>query len=75
MTNSFINHALDLLRFGAIKDVSDHLSTSWDVIKNIHKKHLEKRYKEVAMSDVEYVSIDEFSIAKRHKYMTVIANI
>lgn len=27
------------------------------------------------MTEVEYISIDEFSIAKRHKYMTTIMDI
>jgi len=75
MTTSFIRYALDLLRFGTIKDISDHLNSSWDTIKSIHKKYLEKRYQEIDMSDVEYVSIDEFSISKGHKYYTIIVDI
>ena len=75
MTHSFVMYALDLLRFGTIKDVSQHLGINWNVVKSIHKKHLKDQYKEIDMSEVEYVSIDEFSIAKRHKYMTTIMDI
>jgi len=75
MSHSFVAYALDLLRFGTIKDVSQHLGISWDVVKKIHKKFLEKKYEIVDVSEVEYVSIDEFSIAKRHKYMTTIMDI
>lgn len=75
MTHSFTSHVLDLLRFGTIKDVSKHLDMSWDVVKSIHKKTLQERYQEIDVSAVEYVSIDEFSIAKGHKYMTTIMDI
>ena len=75
MSHSFVNYALDLLRFGTIKDVSQHLGIGWDTVKNIHKKFLEKQYETIDMSEVEHVSIDEFSIAKRHKYMTTIMDI
>lgn len=75
MSESFIRYALELLRFGTIKDVSQHLGISWDVVKGIHKKHLETLYLDIDMAEVEYISIDEFSIAKRHKYMTTIMDI
>ena len=75
MTHSFVAYVLDLLRFGTIKDVSNHLNIGWDTVKNIHKNYLNEKYKEIDVSDVEYVSIDEFSIAKRHKYMTIILDI
>lgn len=75
VTYSFIQYALELLRFGTIKDVSDHLNVSWDLIKDIHKKHLKDIYKDIDMKEVESIAIDEFSIAKRHKYMTIIVDL
>lgn len=36
-TRSFAMTALDLLRFGTIKDVSNYLGVGWDLIKEIHK--------------------------------------
>ena len=75
ITTSFISYALNLLRFGTIKDVSEHLNASWDIIKAIHKKYLKQKYKEIDVSDVEYVSIDEFSVSRGHKYFTIIVDI
>jgi transposase len=75
MSHSFISYALELLKFGTIKDVADHLGVGWDLIKEIHLQELEVKYQEIPLSDVEYLSIDEFSIRKGHKYMTVISNI
>lgn len=72
VTNSFTSYALELLRFGTIKDVGQHLGVGWDLIKGIHKDYLLDMYRDIDMSEVEYVSIDEFSIAKGHKYMTIV---
>ena len=75
MTHSFKNHALNLLRFGTIQDVAKHLGVSWDVIKELHKDFLSKEYDQIDFSEVKSISIDEFSIAKRHKYMTIFVDI
>lgn len=75
MTHSFKNYALDLLQFGTIQDVAKHLGVSWDVIKGIHKEYLLKKYEKVELENIEYLSIDEFSIAKRHRYMTIFVDI
>jgi hypothetical protein len=40
MTRSFIRYALDLLQFGTIKDVANHVGMGWDAIKEIHKEAL-----------------------------------
>ena len=75
MTRSFIRYALDLLQFGTIKDVANHVGTGWDAIKEIHKEALERKYDDIPLEDVEYVTIDEFSIRKGHKYMTVFSDL
>lgn len=75
MTRSFVRYALELLRFGTIKDVADHLGVSWDVIKDLHKHYLKSKYARISLQEVKYISIDEFSIAKGHKYMTVISDV
>jgi transposase len=75
MAHSFKNYALDLLRFGTIQDVAKHLGVSWDVVKKLHKNFLRKEYAQIDLSAVQCISIDEFSIAKRHKYMTIFVDI
>lgn len=75
MTRSFICHVLGLLKFGTIKDVAEHVGLGWDAVKELHKEALEKKYDDIPLEDVEYLSIDEFSIRKGHKYMTVISDL
>lgn len=75
MSKSFVNYILDLLEFATIKDVANYLEITWDTVKDLHKTHLQRKYKNVELKDVKYISIDEISISKGHKYMTVIADL
>ncbi len=70
-TRFFAMTALDLLRFGTIKDVAHYLHVGWDLIKKIHKIKLQNRYRKMTIRKIRYLGIDEFSIRKRHKYMTI----
>lgn len=62
---------LDLLQFGTIQSVAHYLNVGWDVIKDIHKSHLHRLYRKIPLRKVKYLGIDEFSIRKGHKYMTI----
>lgn len=75
MTRSMISHILDLLHFSTLLDVSRFLKVSWNVIKRIHKEKLTALYKTIPLEDLEYITIDEFSIRKGHEYMTVITDL
>lgn len=75
MTESFVSHVLDLLRMGTIKDVAEHLGVGWDRVKDIHKERLQREYQDINLDDLKYVSVDEFSIRKGHKYMTVFTDV
>lgn len=70
-TRSFALTALDLLRFGTIKDVANYLHVGWDMIKNIHKSKLQRLYKKMPIHKIKYLGIDEFSLRKGHNYMTI----
>ena len=62
---------LDLLKFATIKAVAKYLGVGWDLIKQIHKNKLQARYRTIALNKIKYLGIDEFSIRKNHKYMTI----
>lgn len=42
----FARAALDLLQWMIISAVAQFLGVDWDLIKELHKEHLEHRYKE-----------------------------
>jgi transposase len=75
LSRSFRQMALDLLSFGTIKSVAEFMKVGWDCIKDLHKEKLEIQYRRIPLSDIEYISVDEFAIAKGHKYMTVFTDI
>jgi len=75
MTRSFIRYVLGLLKFGTIKDVANHAGLGWTTVKELHAEVLEKRYNDIPLTDVEYVTVDEFSIRRGHKYMTVFSDL
>jgi len=70
-TRSFAMTVLDLLRSWTIRAVSQYLHVSWDVVKDIHKAKLTAKYRRINLKDVKYLGVDEFSIRKHHKYMTI----
>jgi transposase len=64
-----------LSRLGTIQDIADFLGVSWDLVKEIQKDYLEKYYSKPDIKDVELIAIDEFSVKKGHKYMTVVMDL
>lgn len=74
-THSFALTVLDLLQFATIRAVADHLHFGWDMIKEIHKLKLLRLYKMQALTHHTHLGIDEFSIQKGHKYMTIFVNL
>lgn len=63
-TRSFARYALSLCRHMTIKDVARHLGVSWDVIKEIQKKHLKRLYAKPRLKHLTQIAINEISIGK-----------
>jgi len=58
-----------------VQDLARILNTSWGLIKDIDKQNLQRKYSKIDLTNVEYIAIDEFSVKKGHKYMTVVLNL
>jgi transposase len=74
-TRSFERYALDLSRHMTIKDVAEHLVVSWDVIKEMQAKHLQRRFGKPKLGKLKQIAIDEINIGKGHRYLTVVLNL
>jgi len=74
-TSSFRRLTLELLKFATIAACASFLGTGWDLIKDIHKKALEAKYRRVPLKKVRYIAIDEFTLKKGHVYMTVVIDL
>jgi len=74
-TKSFERYANDLSKHMTILDVAEHLGVSWDIIKDIQKRYLKKHFGKPKLKHLERIAIDEISIRRRHKYLTVVLDI
>ncbi len=73
-TNKFKRLAIELLKHSTIQDVANVLNIGWDLIKRIDKENLMK-YDKPKLRDVKQIAIDEISIGKGHKYLTLVMDI
>lgn len=74
-TKAFKRYALELSRHMTIKDVADHLGISWDVIKEIQKADLKRRFDRPKLKHLRQIAIDEISTAKGHVYLTIVLDL
>jgi transposase len=74
-TKSFERYALELSRSMTIRDVALHLNVGWDLIKDIQKRDLSRRYAKPKLKHLRYIAIDEIAVAKGHRYLTVVMNL
>ena len=74
-TKAFERYALALSKHMTILDVANHLGVSWDTIKDIQKRYLSKKYKRPRLKNITRIAIDEISIGKGHRYLTVVLDL
>jgi transposase len=70
--HAFERYALDLSKHMTIQDVARHLGISWDAIKEIQKRDLTRRFSRPCLKNVKRIAIDEISVLKGHRYLTVV---
>jgi transposase len=70
--HAFERYALDLSKHMTIQDVARHLGISWDVIKEIQKRDLTRRFSRRCLKNVRRIAIDEIAVLKGHRYLTVV---
>ena len=74
-TRAFERYVLELSQAMTIQDVARHLDVGWDTIKDIQKRNLQRRFKKVKLKDLQQIAIDEISIGKGHRYVTIVLNL
>lgn len=74
-TRSFERYALDLSRHMTIQDVAEHLQVSWDTIKEIQARSLQRRFGKPKLHKLRQIAIDEIAVGKGHHYLTVVLNL
>ena len=74
-TRAFARYALELSRHMTIQDVADHLRVSWDMIKEIQREDLQRRFSRPKLKKLRQIAIDEISIGRGHRYLTVVMDL
>jgi transposase len=74
-TRAFARYVLELSRRMTIQDVAEHLQVSWDLVKEIQRSDLERRFSRPKLKKVREIAIDEISVAKGHRYLTVVLDL
>ena len=74
-THRFAKYVFDLLRGMTLKDTANLLGVSWDIVKEIHTRHLENHYAPHSLEGVESIGIDEFAVRKGHVYKTIVVDL
>ena len=75
MTKSMMHYVIQLTAITTLLAVALFLGMQWRTVKSIDKANLAKRAKQFSFKKLRYISIDEISIRKRHKYMTIFTDI
>lgn len=74
-TNAFERYALELCRHMTILDVARHLGVSWDVIKDIHKRNLHRRFGSPRLTGLTHLAIDEICIGRPRRFLTLVLDL
>lgn len=67
-------YVLELCRYMSIKEIAEHLGLDWKTVKEIHKRSLHQKYAHKELGCPRILVVDEISIRKRHRYLTIIAD-
>jgi transposase len=55
--------------------VAHHLDVGWDLIKDIPKRDLSRRYAKPKLKHLRAIAIDEIAVARGHRYLTVVMDL
>lgn len=73
-TRSLERFVIDLCRVASIRDVAELTGLGWDTVKEIHKRHLRRKYKSLRLKKVRYLAIDEVYLGQKRKYITIVVD-
>jgi transposase len=62
----------ELCKFMTVQEVAQHLGLDWKTVKTIDQYFLEKHYGQTDYNGLRILAVDEVSIRKGHRYLTVV---
>jgi transposase len=74
-TRRFERYVRELSRRMTIRDVAAHLGVGWDLVKDIQKRDLSRRFAKPKLKHLRRIAIDEIAVARGHRYMTLVMDL
>jgi transposase len=74
-THVFERYAYELSKCTTIQDAARHLNVSWDIVKDIQKRNLLRRFGKPKLKNLKEIAIDEVAVGKGHHYFTLVLNL
>jgi transposase len=74
-TRPFARYVLELRQSMTLADVARHLGVSDWLVRDIEKRMLQKKYARPKLKNLQRIAIDEISIGKGHRYVTVVLDL
>jgi len=74
-THAFARYVLELSRYMVIKDVARHLGVSWDIVKDIQKRYLQRHYAKPNLKKVRQIAIDEICVGRGYRFLTIVLDL
>jgi transposase len=68
-TQAFERYVLELSQRMTIRDVAAHLQVGWDLVKDIQKRYLSRKFRRVKLKHLRQIAIDEIAIGRGHRYL------
>ena len=72
VTHRLALYVYHLCQMMTVSQVAQHLSLNWKTVKNIDKYFLERDYGQPDYQNLSILAVDEISIRKGHRYLTVV---
>jgi transposase len=66
---------VDLARFMTLADIAGWLSLSWETVRSVVQRRLEKDYQRISYRKVHWIAIDELYLGHTHKYVTPVIDL
>lgn len=74
-TKRFGRYVVELARYMTISDVAHHLGVSWNLVKDLMKEELKRAFRRPRFKDLRWIAIDEISIGRGHRYLTIVLDL
>ena len=72
VTDRMARYVYQLCHMMTVSEVARHLGLNWKTVKDIDKHFLERDYGQPDLNGLRILAVDEISIRKGHRYLTVV---